>query len=87
MALYPQRHPLERHSQVDWSKPNLTEYPEFAQTRVNEVVLSAGDVLYLPMNWFHHIVSLSLNYQCNSRSGWTEQYDSYIESCGFNYWN
>ena len=34
-----------------------------------EVVLEAGDVLYLPSYWFHFIISLDVNMQCNTRSG------------------
>jgi hypothetical protein len=67
MALYKHRHPMERHSMVDWSSPNLTEYPDFETVQVNEIVLQAGDVLYLPTYWFHTIVSLTLNYQCNTQ--------------------
>lgn len=49
----------------------------------NEVVLQAGDVLYLPQAWFHFIVSLSLNFQCNTRSGHSNNYVSPIHDCGF----
>lgn len=85
MSLYPMAHPLERHSQVDWNAPNLTQFPNFEHVRVNEVVLQAGDVLYLPTYWFHHIVSLNLNYQCNARSGHSLDYDQDIYDCGFLY--
>ncbi|OEU19903.1 hypothetical protein FRACYDRAFT_235968 [Fragilariopsis cylindrus CCMP1102] len=34
-----------------------------------EVILEAGDVLYLPSYWFHFIISLDVNMQCNTRSG------------------
>jgi hypothetical protein len=108
MYLYPQKHPLERHTQVDWSnqsgsvnrrhdddrsrggafdaKKANEEYPHFSRTTINEVVLTAGDVLYLPTYWFHHIVSLTeLNYQCNTRSGYSVAYDQTIYDCGFFY--
>jgi ribosomal protein L16 Arg81 hydroxylase len=85
MLLYDQSHPMERHSMVDWSAPNLTAYPEFQNVRVNEVVLQAGDVLYIPTHWFHQIVSLTLNYQCNARSGYTAHYEHLIRQCGFHY--
>ena len=60
LALFPKGHPSARHSAVDWSNPNLQEFPQFAQAMANEVVLQAGHVLYLPTNWFHYIVSLEL---------------------------
>lgn len=83
LALLPKGHPSARHSAVDWSNPDLEEYPEFQLARGNEVVLQAGDVLYLPTNWFHYIISLSLNFQCNTRSGIDDRYMNPIHQCGF----
>lgn len=83
LALLPKGHPSARHSAVDWSNPDLDSYPEFAAARGNEVVLQAGDVLYLPTNWFHYIISLSLNFQCNTRSGVSQDYMKPIHQCGF----
>lgn len=78
-------HPLERHTQVDWFSPDLIKFPNFEHAHANEVVLQAGDIMYLPTYWFHHIVSLSLNYQCNVRSGHSLDYDQDIYDCGFLY--
>ena len=83
MCLYPFGHPSARHSSVDWTNPNLEDNPEFANGRVNEVVLQAGDAMYLPTYWLHFIVSLNINYQCNARSGTTYEYKSHIHDCGF----
>jgi hypothetical protein len=83
LALFPKDHPSARHSAVDWSSPDLETYPEFELAQGNEVVMQAGDVLYLPTNWFHYIVSLSLNFQCNTRSGITQDYMPPIRQCGF----
>jgi hypothetical protein len=83
LALYPKGHPSARHSAVDWSNPDLDTYPQFRQARGNEVVLTAGQVLYLPTEWFHYIISLELNFQCNTRSGITKHYRQYIKQCGF----
>jgi len=83
LALYPRNHPSGRHSATDWSNPDLEMYPEFFQGAANEVVLQAGDVLYLPTQWFHYIVSLDLNWQCNARSGMTNDYQRHIRKCGF----
>lgn len=83
LALYPKGHPSARHSAVDWSHPDLDEYPEFAEAMSNEILLQAGDVLYLPTNYFHYIVSLGLNFQCNTRSGTDESAMPTIRECGF----
>ena len=83
LGLYPANHPSGRHSALDWGNPDLFTYPEFADAEANEVVLQAGDVLYLPTHWFHFIVSLNLNWQCNARSGITDDYQHHIRHCGF----
>ena len=83
MALFEKNHPSARHSQVNWSNPDLKLFPQFAEAMGNEVVLQAGDALYLPNNWFHHMISLDLNYQCNTRSGWGSEYQKEIRDCGF----
>ena len=85
MALHPAGHPSVRHSKVDWNNPlEWDQNPEFKQALVNEVVLHAGDALYLPTAYFHYIVNLSLNYQCNARSGTTHENAKHIRECGFN---
>ena len=66
----------QQQQQPMWNRP-------FAQLRVTEVVLQAGDALYLPTSWFHFIVSLNKNYQCNARSGATYENAMYMERCGF----
>jgi len=82
LALYPFSHPSGRHTALDWSAPDLEAHPEFADANANEVVLQAGDVLYLPTYWFHHIISLDFNWQCNARSGDTDHYTRDISKCG-----
>ncbi len=85
MALHPVGHPSLRHSKVDWNNPmEWDKNPEFKEALVNEVVLHSGDALYLPTAYFHYIVNLSLNYQCNARSGTTYENAQHIRDCGFN---
>lgn len=48
-----------------------------------EVILQAGDVLYLPSYWFHYIISLTTNMQCNTRSGREGRDDQIMADCGF----
>ena len=86
MELYPVQHPSGRHSRIDWSNAYYlwrdSDRP-FNHAQVNEVVLQAGDLMHLPTFWFHFIVSLNINYQCNSRSGESYEYEPFIERCGF----
>jgi len=83
MQLYPLNHPSGRHSAVDWTNPDLTKFPNFRHAQVHEAVLQAGDALYLPTAWFHFIVSLNVNYQCNARSGSTDESHHHMHACGF----
>mmetsp|Transcript_17015 Transcript_17015/g.24717 ORF Transcript_17015/g.24717 Transcript_17015/m.24717 type:complete len:499 (+) Transcript_17015:1-1497(+) len=83
LCLLPRGHPSARHSAVDWSDVDWEEFPRFREAEVNEVVLQAGDVMYLPTNWFHYIISLDLNFQCNTRSGISGEYMDAIHDCGF----
>ena len=84
MYLLPPKHPSGRHSDVDWSNPNLYTYPQFSNTLANEIILKPGDVLYVPTSWFHFIVSLNVNFQCNTRSGRALTYTKDLQKCGFN---
>jgi Cupin-like domain len=82
LELYDRYHPSGRHSRVNWSLPTEASQTDLAKAKVNEVVLQAGDVLYLPTYWFHFIVSLNTNYQCNARSGVTEENYHFMDECG-----
>merc|ERR1711957_633346 len=82
MALFPPHHPSRRHSAADWANNTSWEQSGFdGDALVNEVVLQAGDVLYLPTHWFHFIISLTTSYQCNTRSGSDGRYGHHIAAC------
>ena len=83
LAILPKGHPSARHSEVDWSDPDYEKFPKFKEAKGNEVVLQAGDAMYLPTNWFHYIISMSMNFQCNTRSGIEPTYMPPIRACGF----
>jgi hypothetical protein len=76
-------HPSARHTAVDWSKPDLEKFPDFKKLRGHEVILQPGDYLYVPTYWLHAIVSIDVNYQCNTRSGASKIYNQDIKDCGF----
>lgn len=83
MHMLPKRHPSGRHSDVDWSKPDLEKFPNFKKLMGHEVIMAAGDFMYLPQDWIHFIVSLTINFQCNTRSGFCGKYHHHITDCGF----
>lgn len=60
--------PSARHTEIDWSKPTLLSGKSF-DCPATEVIVNAGDVLYLPSYWYHHIIALERSIQCNMRSG------------------
>ena len=84
MHMFPKQHPSGRHSAVDWSQPvNDTLFPNFQKVQANEVIMQSGDMLYLPIYWIHYIVQLNVNFQCNTRSGISSNFNSDIRRCGF----
>jgi hypothetical protein len=84
LELFPRGHPSARHSQVLWSNLSaVLQHPQLANARATEVVLSMGEIMYLPSFWFHYIVSQDASIQCNCRSGESEQGKPAIEKCGF----
>ena len=83
MHMLDRNHPSGRHSEVDWSKPDVDKFPNFAKIQGNEVILRPGDFLFVPTYWIHYIVSLNINIQRKSRSGVFHGYDKFIRACGF----
>ncbi|KAG8233363.1 hypothetical protein J437_LFUL005824 [Ladona fulva] len=59
-CLYPHPvfHPHDRQSQVDFEHPDYVRFPKFREVRGQEAVVGPGDVLYIPIYWWHHIESL-----------------------------
>ncbi|XP_069466589.1 hypoxia-inducible factor 1-alpha inhibitor [Ambystoma mexicanum] len=55
---YPVHHPCDRQSQVDFENPDYKRFPNFRNVVAYETVVGPGDVLYIPMYWWHHIESL-----------------------------
>jgi ribosomal protein L16 Arg81 hydroxylase len=82
--LSPRGHPSARHATFDWSDSNeinKIERNDFFNINATEVVLEAGEVLYIPSFWFHYIVSLDNSIQCNARSGNSIIGKEYISKC------
>ena len=47
------------YSEVDPERPELSAYPLFAKASVFTVDLDAGDGLFIPVRWWHHVRALS----------------------------
>lgn len=46
-------------SPVDMTCPDLDRFPRLAEAQRHDVVLEAGEILYLPSGWWHFVESLS----------------------------
>lgn len=44
--------------QVDFDRPDYTKFPNFKNVRGYETVVGPGEVLYIPIYWWHHVESL-----------------------------
>jgi len=65
------------YSSIDAESPDADAFPEFAEISRKEVTLSAGEVLFIPVAWWHHLraldVSISLsftNFRVPNRFNW-----------------
>jgi Cupin-like domain len=58
-------------SRVDVMRPDYERFPRFRDVPAYEADLDPGDMLYIPIHWFHHVVSLepavSVNYWWRAR--------------------
>eukprot|EP01118_Nematostelium_gracile_P001414 TRINITY_DN11445_c0_g1_i1.p1 TRINITY_DN11445_c0_g1~~TRINITY_DN11445_c0_g1_i1.p1 ORF type:complete len:418 (-),score=99.69 TRINITY_DN11445_c0_g1_i1:7-1224(-) len=53
---FPALHPSARQSQINFNDPSCySKYPNFKNIKVQEVILSPGDALYLPPFHFHYV--------------------------------
>jgi len=55
---FPLHHPNDRQAQVDFDAPDASRFPRFGEARGFEATLSAGELLYIPQYWFHHVENL-----------------------------
>lgn len=46
-------------SHVDLDQPDLDKYPMFREVVVHDVEIGPGDLLFLPIGWWHHVRGLS----------------------------
>ncbi|ESO87419.1 hypothetical protein LOTGIDRAFT_220114 [Lottia gigantea] len=55
---YPVYHPHDRQSQVDFDNPDHERFPNFRNLYGQEAIVGPGDVLYLPIYWWHQVESV-----------------------------
>ncbi len=48
-------------SRVDPANPDLEKYPQFRNCRVIDVILNPGEVLFLPIGWWHAVYGMDIS--------------------------
>eukprot|EP00039_Didymoeca_costata_P001135 m.50059 g.50059 ORF g.50059 m.50059 type:complete len:643 (-) comp10645_c0_seq1:233-2161(-) len=81
MYMYREPHPEARHAKFDWSEFNISDWPDMKKAKAIEVIIRAGEVLYLPSYWNHYIASTGKSLQCNVRSGLANRGEDEIDQC------
>ena len=67
---YPVSHPCDRQSQVDFERPDYDRFPKFKNVKGVEAIVAPGEVLYIPMYWWHHIESMQSGLTTTSITFW-----------------
>ncbi|HEY0987413.1 MAG TPA: cupin-like domain-containing protein [Kofleriaceae bacterium] len=47
-----------RFADVDCEAPDLARHPRFADARVYDVTLAPGELLFVPVGWWHQVRAL-----------------------------
>jgi len=48
-------------SDVDCERPDLSRHPKFREATVIDVVMGPGEVLFMPVGWWHHVRALDIS--------------------------
>ena len=48
-------------SQVDLNRIDCDRFPMFREVRIIDLVLNPGQVLFLPVGWWHHVTGLDIS--------------------------
>jgi len=48
-------------SDVDCENPDLNRYPKFRNATIIDVVVDPGDVIFMPLGWWHHVRALDVS--------------------------
>lgn len=66
--------PLLHWSPVDVEHPDLARHPRFAQAAPIELVVEPGEILFMPIGWWHHVRALDASISVNL--WWAKPLDS-----------
>ncbi|XP_065161609.1 bifunctional peptidase and arginyl-hydroxylase JMJD5 [Atheta coriaria] len=56
---------LSNTSQVDPTNPDLSSFAEFKNATLYTCILQAGEMVYIPPKWWHHIIALEKSFSVN----------------------
>jgi hypothetical protein len=76
--LYPQSGVNSHQSAVDPVQPDLEKFPKFAEATPIVVTVKAGEILFFPSFWWHHVTSLAVSISVNQ---WWKVDDQLTEHC------
>ena len=48
-------------SEVDCENPDLDRYPNFRDASISDIVVEPGEVLFMPVGWWHHVRALDVS--------------------------
>lgn len=56
---------LTNTAQIDPVQPDLEKFPKFSNSTMYKCLLNAGEILYIPPKWWHHVTSLDKSFSVN----------------------
>ena len=71
------------YSAVDLNAIDYARYPLFQHVHIEEVVLEPGELLFLPVGWWHHVTSLDVTVTLTfTNFRWNNDFMAYYKSLG-----
>jgi hypothetical protein len=70
---FPKSSSIAHFSRVNVDNPDLGRFPQFQHARPLECILEPGDILFIPIFWWHQVYSLNISVSISfwSSPGWT----------------
>ena len=56
--MYSQRYPFSRWTPINFKDVDLKKYPLYEKATKHEIILNAGDALFIPPHWWHCVENL-----------------------------